>query len=95
MESSKRLTRVDTTSCLERDGFSIVLITPSVFDATAIIFNSSAISSIFLDSTAESKSAFAYGLAKGVSSITAYNSSAAFFKISSCFSLEISSPRIF
>ena len=31
----------------------------------------------------------------GVSSIIVYNSSAAFLRISSCFSFEISSPRIF
>ena len=44
---------------------------------------------------AEANKAFAYGLAKGVNSITIYNSSAAFLRIASCFSLDISSPRIF
>ena len=73
----------------------MVLITSSVFDAIAIVFNSSAISSIVFDSTAAENNALAYGLARGVNSIILYSSSAAFLRICSCFSFEISSPRIF
>ena len=93
--SSNNFTKISTISCLDNVGFSIVFITPSSKEATAIVFNSTAISSKVLDSIAEANSAFAYGLASGVSSIIFYSSSAAFFKIASCFSFETSSPRIF
>ena len=78
-----------------KTGFSMVLITSLDLDAIAIILSSFAIPSKLLVSTAEANSALAYGLASGVSSIIAYKSSAAFFKIASCFSGDISSPRIF